>query len=87
MCPNGTITFGGLIQDRELKTIIAASKTNDMMVEPLVAELLAIRWCLGVPMERKLDMILLQSDALVVVDCINGSQHIAALEHIAQDCI
>ncbi|XP_058766067.1 uncharacterized protein LOC131639600 [Vicia villosa] len=84
--PNGTIAFGGLIRDHERKIIIVASKKEYMMVEPLVAELPAIRWCLGVAMEMKLDRILLQSNALEVVDCINGCQHIAAFEHIAEDC-
>lgn len=62
------------------------SNKEDMMVEPLVVEFLAISWCLGVSMEMKLDRILLQYDALEAVDCINGYQHISAVEHIAEDC-
>ncbi|CAI8584877.1 unnamed protein product [Vicia faba] len=83
--PDRSIVFGGVIQVCEMKIIIAASKEVSR-TDTVVAEMLAIRWSLGIAKDLKLDRVLLQSDALGAVDCINGYQSIAVIDHIAEDC-
>lgn len=36
--------------------------------------------------DLKVNQIIIQSDAKVVVDCINGICGVAALDHVAEDC-
>ncbi|XP_058757305.1 uncharacterized protein LOC131630541 [Vicia villosa] len=86
LSPNGSIAFGGVFRDRERKIIMAASKKEEARTEPVVAEILAIRWSLGIAADLKFERIILQSDALGVVDCINGHRSIAVIDHITEDC-
>ncbi|XP_058784919.1 putative disease resistance RPP13-like protein 1 [Vicia villosa] len=65
---------------------LAASKREKIHVAPEVAEILAIRWSLQLAKELKLNCLIIQSDALTAVDCINGIVEDAVLEPIAADC-
>ncbi|XP_058749287.1 uncharacterized protein LOC131622279 [Vicia villosa] len=81
----GVVAFGCLIKSWDSKVIYGACKRETMSADPALAELLAIRWCLQVAKEIHLDKIIVQSDAMTVVDGINSNMSNAALELIAGD--
>ncbi|XP_058775075.1 uncharacterized protein LOC131649326 [Vicia villosa] len=83
---DGSVSFGCVLRNQRAEIILAASKKDFITVPPNVAELLAIRWCLGIASALKVDRILVQSDAKSVIDCINGSVIDAVLEPVAEDC-
>lgn len=58
-----------------------------MEYDPLVAEALAVRWALSIAVDFKLYSVVLFSDALTVVDCINQVEQVAILDPIALDCV
>ena len=57
-----------------------------MTADPTTAEALGIRWCMQLAKDQRIKEIIVQSYALVVVECIRGSNSIAGIEHIVVDC-
>ncbi|XP_058783366.1 uncharacterized protein LOC131658047 [Vicia villosa] len=82
---DGVVAFGCMIKSWDSKVIYGACKRESMSVDPALAELLAIRWCLQIAKDIHLDKVLVQSDAMIVVDCINSTISNAALDLIAGD--
>ncbi|XP_058757456.1 uncharacterized protein LOC131630719 [Vicia villosa] len=78
--------FGCTFKDPFNKVILAASKKDLIMVEPSLAELLALRWCILLAAEINLEKVVFYTDALVVVDCINSIHSNASLDPIAAEC-
>ncbi|XP_058787163.1 uncharacterized protein LOC131661587 [Vicia villosa] len=83
---NGEAVFGCLFKSHSLVFLLAASKKESIEVEASLAEMMAIRWCIQLAVELKLDKVVFQSDAQVVVDCINSIISIAVLEPLAAEC-
>lgn len=54
-------------------------------MEPVVDEILVVRWGLMLAKDLKMDMFIVQTGALVVVDCINSLKEHVVLEPIASD--
>jgi len=44
------------------------------------------RWCMQLAKDQRIKEIVVQTDALAVVECIRGSNSIASIEHIVADC-
>ncbi|XP_058784773.1 uncharacterized protein LOC131659623 [Vicia villosa] len=84
--PTGFVAFGCVIKDPNGTGILAACKKDMLSIDPLVAEILGIRWSLQLAKSLNLERILVQSDCLNAVDCINSVVHFAVLEPIAIDC-
>ncbi|PNY04967.1 ribonuclease H [Trifolium pratense] len=84
--PDGYTTFGCVIKDCSGMISFSACRKENLLVDPLLAEALAIRWCLQVAKDQNLKEVIIQSDALVVVECIRGSNSIACIELIVTDC-
>ncbi|XP_058732761.1 uncharacterized protein LOC131604333 [Vicia villosa] len=84
--PSGNTTFGCVVKNPEGDVIMAACKREELNVEPAIAEALAIRWCLKMAAKLKLERILVQSDCLNIVECINGVSKLVVADHIAADC-
>ncbi|XP_058759872.1 uncharacterized protein LOC131633172 [Vicia villosa] len=82
----GDTVFGCTFKDPFGKMLMAASKKEHILVDPSIAELLAIRWCILLAADLKMNKIVFQSDALVVVDCINSISCNASLDPIAAEC-
>lgn len=51
--------------------ILGASQREEIVVEPLLAEIDAIRWCLVVAKSLQFQKIIIHSDCLNATDCIN----------------
>lgn len=68
----GFVVFGCIFKNHRREITLAASKKEYIDVDLGLAELLALRWCITMAMELKLDRVIFQSDALSVVDCINS---------------
>ncbi|XP_058776904.1 uncharacterized protein LOC131651249 [Vicia villosa] len=82
---DGFVTFGCMIKTGDSKLFYAACKKEAIQVDPATAEVLAIRWGLQLAKELHIGKILVQSDALNVVDCINCVRQFASIDLIAID--
>lgn len=67
--------------------MIAASKKEEILVDPSMAEALTVRQGLQLAANLKLGCVLIQSDALMVVGCVNSISYSTVLEPIILDCI
>lgn len=79
------MTFGCIIKYHDGKIILVMSRKEHITVEPTIAKLLAIIWSLQLAKQLSLKKVLVQSDVLVAVDCINLIIYNASLDIIASD--
>lgn len=80
--PDGTIASGCICKDPGGETISASCKKEAMVDASAVAEMLDTRWCLELAKENKLVRIVVQSDCLNAVNCINSLEVFACREWI-----
>lgn len=83
---NDLVALGCVIKNQADDVILSASNRESIAADPATAEALAIRWSLQKTQELNLDRVLVQSDALVVVDCLNDINFSAALEPLISYC-
>ncbi|MCI32683.1 hypothetical protein A2U01_0053897 [Trifolium medium] len=57
-----------------------------LSVAPVVVEIQALRWGLSLAIDLHMDRIVVQSDYLNAVDCINLVSNFAVIDHIDADC-
>jgi hypothetical protein len=84
--PEGYTTFGCVFKAAPDNIFFSACKKEELITDPVMAETLAIRWCLNLAKERGLQDIIIQSDALAVVECFRGSNSLACIALIILDC-
>lgn len=65
---------------------MSTTKKEIMTIVPALAEASCIKWCLQLGKDQKLEDIIVQSDSLVVIECIKGSNTIATIDHIVSYC-
>ncbi|XP_058746601.1 uncharacterized protein LOC131619536 [Vicia villosa] len=82
----GIVSLGCVIRAANSEVLLAATQRITSFVAPGTAEALGIRWDLQLAKEPELDKVVLQSDALAVVDCINGVSLVLDLDPIVMDC-
>lgn len=75
----GFVTFGCVFKDHDKKIVIASSRKELIIIDSAIAEILATRWSLQLAKKLKVERILVQYDALNVVDCINSHCSIALI--------
>ncbi|KAL5073683.1 hypothetical protein RYX36_012667 [Vicia faba] len=80
------VSFGCVIRDLTSNIFLAATKLRVSILDPTNAEMLAIRWSLQVAKNLKLTSFMVKSDALAIVDNINGIVFNANLDSIVGDC-
>lgn len=78
--------LGCVIKDLTNNIFLAAANCLSNHADVITAEILAIRWSLQLAKSMKIEKFIIQYDALVLVDCINGSNFIVALDPIVSDC-
>ena len=84
--PEGFTTFDCVFKDGRDSVYFSACNKEEVSIEPVLAEALAIRWCLQLAKEKGLQDVTIQSDALAVVECFRGSNSLASIDLIVQDC-
>jgi ribonuclease HI len=84
--PDGFTTFGCVFKDGPANVYFSACKKEELTTDPVVAEALAIRWCLQLAKEKGLHDFRIQSDALALVECFRGSNSLACNDLIIADC-
>ena len=67
-------------------TTFSACKKEQTTADPKTSEALGIRWCMQLAKDQRIKEIIVQTNALAVVECIRGSNSIASIEHIVADC-
>ncbi|XP_058749860.1 uncharacterized protein LOC131622856 [Vicia villosa] len=82
----GFVVLGCVIRDPLGEVVMVATNRLPCVAPPNVAEGFGIRWALNLAKDAGLENIMLLSDALEVVDCINGVCCVAILEPIVVDC-
>ncbi|XP_058783087.1 uncharacterized protein LOC131657739 [Vicia villosa] len=83
---DGVVSLGCLIKVPKAGTYMAACKTLSSFAEPSTAELLGIKWAMEVAKDLQIENVMFYSDALDIVDSINGVVHNATLDFIVNDC-
>ena len=83
--PEGFTTFGCIFKDGRDSVYFSACNKEEVSIEPVLAEALAIRWCLQLAKEKGLQDVTIQSDALAVVECFRGSNSLASIDLIVLD--
>ncbi|XP_058726729.1 uncharacterized protein LOC131598113 [Vicia villosa] len=82
----GIISFGCVIRDPSSNIFLAATKRIHSVTNPATVEAMVIRWALQMAKDLGLSEFVIQSDALTVVDCINGCFIYADLNPIVFYC-
>ncbi|XP_058723214.1 uncharacterized protein LOC131595014 [Vicia villosa] len=83
---DGTVSLGCIIKDPCGMVNVATCKSFPSVTDILSAELQGILWALQLAKDFKLTNVVFQSDAMVLVDCINGQDYLAALDPLICDC-
>ncbi|XP_058762882.1 uncharacterized protein LOC131636268 [Vicia villosa] len=81
----GIISFGCVICDPTSSIFLSATKRFPNVTNPTNADITAIRWALQMAHDLGIQEFVLQSDAMAVVDCINGWNNYADLSLIRRN--
>jgi len=82
----GSTGWGFIARDHLGEVLFSATRKEPTEVTPLMAETLGIRWCLLWAEEKNCPKLIVESDAELVILCLKGKKHIAAIEFLIQDC-
>lgn len=82
----GIISLGCVIKDVNNRVPIANCQRISSFTDIATAEIMGILWAMHLALEHKIYNVVFQSDALMVVDYINGVSYTAALELLVNDC-
>jgi len=83
---NGITGWGVSIHDERGMTIFSSCRSENITVEPLLAEVLGVRWAIHVVIEQGISSVSINSDAANVVNCLNNKSKFAAIEIVLYDC-
>jgi hypothetical protein len=82
---NGITGWGVSIHDQRGVTIFSSCRSENIKIEPLLAEALVVRWAIHVVIEQGISSVSINSDAANVVNCLNNKSKFAAIEIVAHD--
>jgi hypothetical protein len=85
--PDGYTTWGCVFKNQAGDISMATCKKENIVTDPCMAEALGVRWCLQLARNQGMQSVQIQTDALVVAECILGKRTNASLEPIIVDCI
>lgn len=74
------------VRNHKGEVLLAASKRENLSMDPSLAEALGIRWGLQLAKEQQLNKVIIESDAAGVVNCINDKCCMATIDPFIQDC-
>lgn len=83
---DGFVTYGCSLRNHNREFVLAASCKEFISIDPALAEMLAIRWCLSLARNLQIQKIIIHSDCTTVVDCVNGVKKSVVLDPITEDC-
>ncbi|XP_058783870.1 uncharacterized protein LOC131658613 [Vicia villosa] len=83
----GIVSLGCVIKSAKNGILLSATQRLTNFINPGSAEALGIRWGMQLAKVFKLDDVVFQSDALGVVDCVNGVCSMPDLDPIVSECI
>lgn len=84
---NGVTAWGLLERDHKGDVIYAATHIENISTSPLVAETLALRWCLNwLISSNHPGLVVIETDSESTVKCLQGKLKIADLDLIISDC-
>lgn len=75
-----------IVRDHEGNVSFATTKFERTTISPTMAEALSLRWCLQWAKEQELGSLIIETDAEVIVKCLQGSVKLASIEPIILDC-
>ncbi|CAJ2678968.1 unnamed protein product [Trifolium pratense] len=85
-CFSGTATGWGMVVYNFLGHVLSACRKDLIVVEPVLAEAMGVRWCLQQAIASNMKDIVIFSDAATVVHCINSNVSVAVIALVIQDC-
>lgn len=75
-----------ILKDHLGTTTLSKCKLDDVDVEPSLAEAMGVRWALQEAVGMHIQNLVLSSDALNVVNCVNKISVVASTEPVIVDC-
>jgi ribonuclease HI len=84
---DGSTGWGFVARDHHGAVLFSATRKEEMVVTPLVAETLALRWCLSWAEGEQFTSLCIETDAEQVVHCLRRRKKIAAIEFLILDCL
>lgn len=84
---DGTMAMRCILSACNGDNILSATKKDILGMDPSVAEVVAIRWALNLAAGMGIDRLLVFSDALEVVDSLNGINMFASLDPVISNCL
>jgi ribonuclease HI len=85
-CVAGSTVWGLVLRNTDGKIVLSACKKEEIVVEPIMAEVLGVRWAIQVVSEQGINFVSILSYAANVVNCVNKRSSFASINLIAQDC-
>lgn len=71
-----------VVRDHEGTCMYAASRYHDFRADAMVTEVMALRWAMESALQLEIDNLILETDAMEVVEGFTGKRHIAAVEPV-----
>ena len=84
---DGYTTWGCVFKNQSGDISMAVCKKESIVTDPCRTEALGVRWCLQLARDQGLQNLEIQTDALVVADCISSKSSNANLDPIIVDCV
>ncbi|XP_057444470.1 uncharacterized protein LOC130736688 [Lotus japonicus] len=79
-------SFGFVARSHSGTMLVAGTHEEDQRMDPLVAEALALRWCMLQARELGMDSVIFESDSLSVIRAMKTDSSAWTIQNIIQDC-
>ena len=84
---NGSTGWGFVAKDHHGAVLFSATRKEELVVTPLMAETLALRWVLSWAEGEYFTSLCIETDVEQVVHCLRRKKKIAAIEFLILDCL
>lgn len=78
----GSTGWGMLVRNSMGQVRFVATKKEGIRVNPLTTEVLGLRWCLQWAQKENFDSLTIETNAKMVVKCLNGQSTISSIEKL-----
>ncbi|XP_057452225.1 uncharacterized protein LOC130744048 [Lotus japonicus] len=78
--------FGFVARDTRGVLMVAGSQIEEQRMDPLLAEAMALRWCLMTAKELGMDSVIFESDSLSVINAMRTDSTAWTIQTVIQDC-
>ncbi|XP_057453224.1 uncharacterized protein LOC130745096 [Lotus japonicus] len=81
-----SLGFGFVARSHTGAMLVAGTHVEEQCLDPLMAEALAMRWCMLQARELGMDSVIFESDFLSVIRALRSDSSVWTIQNIIQDC-